>query len=77
MNEIYLIEDYEGMGSGWKVNGLPGIYDSYTSAIAANIDMWEEYCEHHRAGRENVERTWRAEFETKRGGGNGRKGIKQ
>lgn len=36
---------------GWGPNDQPGIADSYASAIAMNMGLWEEYCEFHRTGK--------------------------
>ena len=36
---------------GWGPEDQPGICDSYASAIAWNMGLWEEYCEHHRVNR--------------------------
>ena len=33
---------------GWKYEGGVGLFDSYTSAVAAQMGLWEDYCEFHR-----------------------------
>lgn len=33
---------------GWGPEDQPGICDSYTSAMALNMNLWEEYCEFFR-----------------------------
>lgn len=33
---------------GWAYSGGAGLFDSYTSAVAAQLGLWEEYCEFHR-----------------------------
>ncbi len=45
---IYFVRDYFDLGSGWCVEGMPGCFDSFTSALAANMGFWDEYCEYHR-----------------------------
>lgn len=40
-------------GWGLEQKGT-GIFDSYTSALAANMDLWEEYCEFFRTKRSNL-----------------------
>jgi len=48
-SEIFRVEDYYGMGSFWKIKGLPGVFRSYGEAIAMNMDMWEEMCDYYRS----------------------------
>lgn len=38
----------DGIFSGWRVKGVPGVVASYTDAIALNMGLWEEYCTYHR-----------------------------
>lgn len=33
---------------GWGPKDQPGICDSYVSAIALNMGLWDEYCAYHR-----------------------------
>lgn len=35
---------------GWSHVRTAGIFDSYVSALADYIGLWEEYCEYHRNG---------------------------
>jgi hypothetical protein len=42
------IADYKGIGSGWKVPGHPGVVDSYGSALALNMGLWDEMVEWYR-----------------------------
>lgn len=43
----------EGMASaavsGWKHNQGIGLFDSYVSALADSMGLWEEYCAYHRS----------------------------
>lgn len=34
--------------TGWTYEGGIGLFDSYTSALAASMGLWEEYCAFHR-----------------------------
>jgi hypothetical protein len=33
---------------GYKSNQVIGLFDSYVSALAAEMGLWEEYCEYYR-----------------------------
>jgi len=33
---------------GWKYEGYYGLFDSYVSALAHSMELWDEYCEYHR-----------------------------
>lgn len=35
--------------SGWIYDGGIGLFDSYVSALADSMGMWEEYCDFHRS----------------------------
>lgn len=43
---IELIDDVEF--SGWRYEGGHGLFDSFTSALAASMGLWDEYCDYHR-----------------------------
>jgi len=58
------INNYHGMGPGWKVDGLPGVFNTYGGAIAANMDLWEEMCEWHRLYGKHL--TWKDVYAAER-----------
>lgn len=59
----YVVPASEDTGSAVKFEGWShvreerhghqpiGIFDSYVSALAAHMGLWEEYCAFHRTGR--------------------------
>lgn len=52
MNHIYQVSkiyEQEGLKSewitGWTYEGSTGLFDSYASALASSMGLWDEYCE--------------------------------
>lgn len=33
---------------GWRYEGGCGLFDSFTSALAHSMGLWDEYCDYHR-----------------------------
>ena len=46
-NPITFIQDYHGLGSGWRIEGFPGIYSDYAFALADLMGTRDQYLQYH------------------------------
>lgn len=49
VSKLYEAEDLKSEWiTGWTYEGSIGLFDSYSSALADSMGLWDEYCEFHR-----------------------------